>query len=254
MSLLNFSWKDHIYLYFKWPTSVNDAGADGYRLSRLFRQLSFLSAKMWQPLQIRTFHPIQQEVGRPKLLQIIFFLWIQYWWIFLFDLMNILWRLCQLRISEEWKEQCQQMGGETFLWICVLFRQLRDVVLFREAVTERNNCQWCQVSDFAATDRLRSERFSGKSKNYFFPEEFILPWAENIFGGIPGALPKEIVKPTYHFKSHKTSLIWQNMAKKSQTKTQEPGGGPDPLPHFFNVIKSNAFFCCTPKWGLKSRG
>ena len=168
--------------------------------------------------------------------------------------MNILWRLCQLRISEEWIEQCQQMGGETFLWICVLFRQLRNEVLFREAVTERNNCQWCQVSDFAATDRLRSERFSGKSKNYFFPEEFILPWAENIFGGIPGALPKEIVKPTYHFKSHKTSLIWQNMAKKSQTKTQEPGGGPDPLPHFFNVIKSDAFFCCTPKWGLKSRG
>ena len=87
MSVLNFSWKDHISLYFKWPTSVNDAGADGYRLSRLFRQLSFLSAKMWQPLQIKTFQPIQkEEVGRPKLLQTIFFLWIQYWWIFLFDL------------------------------------------------------------------------------------------------------------------------------------------------------------------------
>ena len=151
----------------------------------------------------------------------------------------ILWRLRQLRISEEWIEQCQQMGGETFLWICVLFRQLRNVVLFREAVTERNNCQWCQVSDFAATDRLRSERFSGKSKNYFFPEEFILPWAENIFGGIPGALPKEIVKPTYHFKSHKTSLIWQNMAKKS----------PDSLPHFLMWLKAMFFSDARPSGG-----
>ena len=42
--------------------------------------------------------------------------------------------------------------------------------------------------------------------------------------------------------------------QKSQTKTQEPGGGPDPLPHFFNVIKSNAFFLLHAQVGAKKQG
>ena len=44
------------------------------------------------------------------------------------------------------------------------------------------------------------------------------------------------------------------MAKKNQTKTQEPGGGPDPLPHFFNVIKRDAFFLMHAQVGAKKQG
>ena len=46
-------------------------------------------------------------------------------------------------------------------------------------------------------------------KKLFLPRGiyFAMGKAENIFGGIPGALPKEIVKPRYNFKSHITSLI-----------------------------------------------
>ena len=102
------------------------------------------------------------------------------------------------------------MGGETFLWICVLFRQLRNVVLFREAVTEREK-QLSVVPSFrfCGNGSVEIGAVFREIKKQFLPRGiyFAMGKAENIFGGIPGALPKEIVKPTDHFKSHKTSLI-----------------------------------------------